>query len=241
MISITKNKEPELNRPVFLCDQKIHQKLDEFPLTSLCNKSNFIVFLGRPGSGKSSLLISFLNTKSLFKKCFHYIFVFMPPNSRASLKDNFFDKNLDEDQIYDGLDIDSLQNVYDKIRENSSEGKLSLIIFDDVQKSLKDKNIQKLLLDICANRRHLRTSLWMANQTYNSTPRQIRQVITNLFVFKINKTEMLNIFNEQVEIFKDKFEEVLDKTFNEPHDFLFIDTNSQRLFANWDEINIEEV
>jgi len=240
MISITKNKAPELNMPTFLCDQKLHTKLDDYQLTSLCNKSNFMLFLGKAGSGKSSSLISFLNTKSMFKKCYHSIYVFMPPNSRASLKDNFFDKNLAEDQIYDGLDIDTLEDVYDKIRENSDEGKFSLIILDDVQRSLKDKHTQKLLLEIVNNRRHLRTSIWIAAQTYNSIPRQVRQGITNLFVFKVNKTEMMNIFNEQVEIFRDRFEEVLNKTYNDPHDFLFIDTNSQRLFANWDEINIDE-
>jgi len=54
----------------------------------------------------------------------------------------------------------------------------------------------------------------MACQTYNSIPRQVRQGLTNLFIFKVNKTEISNIFNEQVEIFRDKFEEVLDRIYN---------------------------
>ena len=240
MVSIKKNEMPELNMPTFMCDTKLHNKLDEYELTSLMNKSNFSLFLGRAGSGKTSLLISLLNTKCLFKKCFHNIYVFMPPNSRASLKDNFFDKNIAEDQLYDGLDYESLEDCYMKIKENSEEGKFSLIVLDDVQRSLKNKDCQKLLLEIVNNRRHLRTSIWMACQTYNSIPRQVRQGLTNLFIFKVNKTEISNIFNEQVEIFRDKFEEVLDRIYNEPHDYLFIDTNSQRLFYNWDELLLNE-
>ena len=35
------------------------------------NKSHFCLFLGKAGSGKSSLVISFLNSKEALKKCFH--------------------------------------------------------------------------------------------------------------------------------------------------------------------------
>ena len=77
------------------------------------NKSNFTLFLGKAGSGKSSLLISFLQTPSLFKKVYHNIFLFMPSNSRNSIRNGFFDKNLPADQIYDDVNLENLQAVYD--------------------------------------------------------------------------------------------------------------------------------
>ncbi len=67
MIKIKKNKIPILNRPCFLCDEKIHDKLDNVDIYKLMNKSHFGVFCGMPGSGKSSMAISFLNSHQDFK------------------------------------------------------------------------------------------------------------------------------------------------------------------------------
>lgn len=239
-LQIKKNKSPELNIPKFVCDKKLHKKLDTYELTSLMNKSNFTLFLGRAGSGKTSLLVSFLNTPELFRRCFHFIYVFMPATSRSSLKDGFFERNIPEDQLYDELSYDSLMDVYDRVRENSENNKQSLIILDDVQKYLKG-DCEKLLLEMVNNRRHINTSIWMACQTYNSIPRQVRQGLTNIFVFKINKTEMKNIFDEQVELYRDRFEEVLNSVYKEPHEYLFIDTNTQRMFCKFNELYFPDV
>ena len=68
----------------------------------------------------------------------------------------------------------------------------------------------------------------------------VRQGLTDLFVFKINKTEMENIFNECIEEFKDNFIKVMKRCYNKEHNFLYINTNSQRLFCNWDEIILKQ-
>ena len=68
----------------------------------------------------------------------------------------------------------------------------------------------------------------------------VRQGLTDLFVFKINKTEMQNIFLEQVEQYKDDFMKIMKSCYTESHNFLYINTNSQRMFCNWNEILIEE-
>lgn len=238
-IRIKVNDKPSLNAPTFLCDTKLHSKLDNYEATSLINKSNFSLFLGKPGSGKTSLMVSLLNTPALFKRCFHRIYVFMPSHSRGSLKNNIFEQ-LPENQLYDTLDVETINDVFERIEENADDGKFSLIILDDVQQYLKDKYVAKRLLEIVANRRHLKTSVWLLAQTYKSIPRQIRQVLTNLFVFKINKAEMENIFTEQVELFKEHFQTVLHKAYREPHDYLFIDMGSQRLFRGFDEILLDD-
>lgn len=239
MIKIKINEKPEMKAPTFLCDTKLHKKLDEFDATSLINKSNFSLFLGKPGSGKTSLMVSLLNSPQLFRRCFHKIYVFMPSHSRGSLKNNIFEQ-LPEDQLHDTLDVETINDVFNNIEQNADEGLFSLIILDDVQQYLKDKHVAKRLLEIVANRRHLKTSVWLLAQTYKSIPRQIRQVLTNLFVFKINKSEMENIFTEQVELFKDHFQRILSKAYQEAHDYLFIDTGSQRLFKGFDEIMLDE-
>lgn len=238
-IRIQINEAPPLKQPTFLCDTKLHTKLDSYDSTSLINKSNFSLFLGKPGSGKTSLMVSLLDTPQLFKRCFHKIVVFMPSHSRGSLKNNIFDQ-LPGEQLHDHLDAESINEVFEQIESNADEGLFTLIILDDVQQSLKDKYVAKRLLEIVANRRHLKTTIWLLAQTYKSIPRQVRQCLTNLFVFKVNKTEMENIFTEQVETFKEHFQRILNKAYKDPHDYLFLDTGTQRLFRGFDEILLHD-
>ena len=75
-ITIVKNSKPKLDTIKFECDDIIHKKLEEWELTkSFLNKSNTTCFIGRQGSGKTSLTVNFV--KKLYKKCFHHIYVFM--------------------------------------------------------------------------------------------------------------------------------------------------------------------
>jgi len=235
-MNIIKNKEPNLKKVSFKCDSKLHDRLDDIEIFKLMNKHNFTLFLGKAGSGKTSLLIQFLKSPSAFKCIFNQIFVFMPPNSRSSVSDNFFEKNLPEEQLFDELNEENLQLVYDIAQENRLNGMKTLIILDDVQKSLKDNNVSKLLLHMVNNRRHASLSIGMCCQTYNSIPRQVRQGLTDLFIFKINKTEQENIINEILEYDKKQNEIINKNTFLKPHDFFYINTNSQRIFTNFDEM-----
>jgi energy-coupling factor transporter ATP-binding protein EcfA2 len=237
-ISIQKNEEPPLKKPSFVVDGKLHDKLDNYEITKLMNKHSFTLFLGRAGSGKSTLLISLLQSPKLFKNVYHTIILFCPPNSRASIKNDFWSV-LPEEQIYDELNIETLTEAYQMAEANAAEGFRTLIVLDDVQKSLKGE-AEKLLLHIVNNRRHAGLSIWMACQTYKSIPRQVRQGLSSLFIFKIQKGEMVTIFEEQVEIADSVYKEILDLSYKKPHDFIFIDTNSQNIFVNWDKVIIED-
>jgi hypothetical protein len=239
-IQIIENKKPPLSRPKFLVDGKLDEKLDEYEITKLMNKSNFTLFLGPAGSGKTSMIVSLLKTPNLFKLIFHTIYLFMGKNSRDSIKGSFFDKQIPPEQIYDELTEDTLNEVYEKIKSDSEKGFLSLIIMDDVQRQMKDKDVEKLLLHIVNNRRHLKTSIWTANQNYINIPRPIRLGLTNIFCWKVKKREIENLLTEQIEIEKDKFSDLMKVCFKEPHDFIFLDSTSQRLFSNWDEIILDE-
>ena len=238
-INIKHNIAPKLKLPKFSVDTELDEKLNSYDITQLMNRSNFTVFLGKAGSGKSSLLISFLKTPNLFKKVYHTILLFMPPNSRQSIRDSFFDKYLPDNQIYDDVSLENLHEAYAIAETNAKEDYNTLMIFDDTQKYFKGEN-EKFLLGMLNNRRHARLSCWFAAQNYFSIPRQIRQGITDMFVFKINKTEMENIFLEQIEQHKEKFIEILKFVFREKHDFMYLNTNSQRLFSNWNELILDK-
>jgi hypothetical protein len=239
-ITIKANKEPPLKKPVFLVDGKLDDKLDDYEITKLMNRSNFSLFCSKAGGGKTSMIIAFLNTPHLFKKVYHTIYLFMGRNSRASIKGSFFDKNIGDEQIYDELNADNLKSVYEKVKEDADEGYKSLIIFDDTQKMMKDKDVEKVLLEIVNNRRHLGLSLWLANQNYFALPKQVRFGLTDIFLFNVSKKELENINDEIVELPKDTFNSVIKMCFKKPHDFMYINPNTQRIFCNWDEIIIEE-
>jgi GTPase SAR1 family protein len=242
-ISIIHNKKPNLKRPDFLVDGILDERLNQYEITKLLNKSHTCLFCGPPGSGKTSMIVGLINTppdKGGFKKIFHTIYLFMGSNSRSSIKGNLFDKQLPPDQIFDEMTPDILDDIYDRIKEDSAEGYRSLIICDDIQRFLREYEVEKRVKHLCANRRHLKLCLWFANQQYKSLSPSIRAMLSNIFIWKVNKREMENIFNEQIEQHKEKFNDVLKLLFKEPHDFFFIDTNSQRLFNNWDEIIIPE-
>lgn len=237
-IELVTNPEPNLKKPKFLVDGKLHDKLDDYEITKLMNRHNFTLFLGKAGSGKSTLLVSLLQTPALFKKVYHTIILFCPPNSRASIKNDFWSV-LPEEQIYDELNIENLQEAYQIAEANASEGFRTLIVLDDVQKNLKGES-EKLLLHMVNNRRHAALSIWLCCQTFKSIPRQVRQGLTDMFVFKINKNETANIFDEILELPADVFTDIQKILFKKAHDFFYINTASQRLFYNWDEVIVVE-
>lgn len=240
MISIKRNESPPLKRPTFLVDGKLDEKLDNYEITKLMNKSNFTLFLAPAGSGKTTMIVSLLNTPELFKKVFHTVYLFMGKNSRDSIKGSFFDKKIPPENIFDELTVENLNEVYERIKADADEDYRSLIIFDDTQRQMKEHEVEKLLLHIVNNRRHLKTSLWTANQNYMALPRGVRIGLTDIFVWKIRKREMENLLTEQIEADKNVFASLQKVLFKEPHDFMYINTGSQRIFDNWDEIIIEE-
>ena len=235
MLKLKNNKKPNLNIPSFSVDNKLKDKLDNIEIFKLMNKSHFALFLGKAGSGKSSLVISFLNSKDAFKKCFHNVFLFCPANSRSSIKDDFWENNLEDEQIYDDLTIDNLIDVYSKIEQDALQGFKSLIILDDVQRNLKG-DCEKFLLHIINNRRHNRICIWICCQNYKTIPLQVRLTLTDLFIFKVGKQEIENIYEELTEIDKNKFNIITNNAYKNLGDFIYLNCLSQRLFNNWDEI-----
>jgi hypothetical protein len=239
-ISIKKNEVPILKMPTFSVDKELHNKLNGFELTKMMNKTHFCLFLGKPGSGKSSLAISFLQTPTLFKKVFHDIILFCPKNSRSSVKNDFWGKNLPETHIYDDLTLANLEEAHNVATANAEEEFKTLIIMDDVQKNLKNFEIQKCLLDMVQNRRHEYLCIWLLCQNYFSIPPPVRSSFTNLFVFKSGKKEMKKIYDEHVEMPMETYEKIISKSYNNSHDFLFLDCLTKRMFINWDEFIIQE-
>jgi hypothetical protein len=65
---------------------------------------------------------------------------------------------------------------------------------------------------------------------------QVRLTLTDLFIFKVSKQELENIYEELTEIDKNKFSIITNNSYKSLGDFLYLNCLSQRLFNNWDEI-----
>eukprot|EP01033_Poteriospumella_lacustris_P024720 gene24720-gene21369 len=237
-MNIIKHNKPELKMPEFLCDVELTKHLNEDPLLKHMNKRFVCAMIGKAGSGKSSLMLALLQTKKKFKEVFHKIYVWMPETSKRSIKKCAFDV-LPDNQQFEGVTFDSLQDVYDHLKDNSSKKQWSLLVFDDVQAYLKNTEIQKALLHIIANSRHLKTCVFICAQNYMKIPPQIRISFTDLFLFNISKAEYEHIYEEIVEVNKNEYYDVISLyqkyKKSDDHSFLYIH-NKTLFFINWDEI-----
>ena len=239
MIRIKHNTAPDIEQIKFECDNEIHPKLNKYELTKdFLNRSNTTVFIGRQGSGKTSLMINIV--KKLYRKCFQFIYVFMPQTSRNSLKDNIFDKHLPTEQIYEELNAENIHELYEKLKANSQKGHRSLVIYDDVQKALKDPTVLLSLKNVIANQRHLKVCNIILLQNYMALNKSIRELTNNIIMFKLNKTQTEKVFEECVESAKDKFEVIRNLVYDKPYKWMFINLPSQRIFKEWDEIIYNE-
>ena len=236
-MQIKKYIEPSLKKIKFKCDIPIDNKLEKFELMKFLNKANTTLFIGLQGSGKTSLLVNLLKNKELYYHCFSYTYVFMRETSRASLDDKVFE-NLPEDQamFFEELTYENLFKVYEQVKQNALEGEFSLIVMDDVQASLRDNEVVKLLKNMVANQRHLRLVNFILLQNYYALNDQIRKIVNNVFLFKVDKIQLEQLHKDLFEIKKDDLDKIFDMVYREKYNFLFYNKDSRRLFFNWNEI-----
>jgi hypothetical protein len=237
-IIIKKNDKPHLETCKMICDGGLNPKLNNYELTKFLNSHETNLFIGKPASGKTSLIYSFFRSPKLLKKVFHNIYLFQPEASRSSMSNNIFSK-IPEEQIYNELTYENLNNVMNTIK-NEDNNFNNCIIFDDMTAYLKDGDIVRLLKELIFNRRHLRTSIFFLVQTYLSIPKDIRKMFSNLFIFKIGKEEQKVIADEIININKKYIDDIFKMVFTEKYKFLFINVNEQRFFDGFDELLIEE-
>ena len=153
MITIKQNKKTILPSCEMLCDKKLHPKLDEYELTKFLNMHSTNLIVGKPGSGKTSMIYSFMKSKKLLAKVYDKIYLFQPEQSRQSMKDKLFDQ-LPEDQKFDELTVDNLEmGAY-----------------------LKNNETRKLLKELIMNRRHYHISIYFLVQTWYSIEKDVRKL-----------------------------------------------------------------
>ena len=105
---------------------------------------------------------------------------------------------------------------------------------------LKNNETKQLLKELIMNRRHLHLSIFFLVQTYLSIERDVRKLFSNVFIFRCSKKEMETIADELIEQKKEHLNEIVKIVFNKPYQYLFIYTDSQRIFNGFDELIIDD-
>lgn len=226
--------------PQMLCDKVLHPKLEKYELTQYLNQHSTNLLLGKPKSGKSSLLWAMFKNKKMLNKVFNNVYLFQPSHSRASIKNDIFKKH-DKDKMYDELTYENLEYVIDSIKATDTD-ETNVIIFDDMSAYLKNKETLRLFKELIFNRRHLRTSIYFLNQTFFSVPKELRRLFSNIFVFKVSRNEMSNLFDEVVEQdnVKELMPEIIKMVYDKPYQYLFINTDQQKFYKGFDRIDFDE-
>jgi DNA replication protein DnaC len=104
-ITIKKNLKPTFEVIGMLCDKPLSKDLNKYELTRFLNCHSTNLLIGKPGSGKTTLMLSLFN--KLLRGCFHNIYLFQPSHSRASMKKDIFEE-LPDEQKFDELNHENL-------------------------------------------------------------------------------------------------------------------------------------
>jgi hypothetical protein len=236
-IVIEKKPQPPLKHTPMVVDGSLSDKLDKYEVLAYLNTHSTNLVIGRPKSGKSSLLQSMFKSKHALKKVYNKVIIFMPPASRSSSKSDVFSK-LPEDQQYDELTYENLNGAFNVFKAMPKEESKCLIL-DDMGAYLKNRETFQLFKEILYNRRHYGISVYMLVQTYYSVPKELRRVFSNFFIFRVPLDTMKTIFSELLEQKDEYILPIIKSVYDKPHNFLFINLDTQKMY-NWDRILIKD-
>lgn len=234
-ILLKQNNKPEMEVCEMLCDTPLKERLNKYEMISYLNCNQSTLIIGRPQSGKTSFLYSLFKSKKLLRGVYNHIYLFQPIKSRQSMKDPLFEKGIPEKRKFSELTVENLNYILDDVHEGCN-----VIIFDDMTAYLKDTDIQQKLKEIVMNRRHHHISLFFLCQTFKSVHKEIRKLFNNIIVFKCSVDEMTDIFSEMVENRKNEMLDIMNLVYDKPHQYLFINLDSQRMFKDFDELIFED-
>ena len=234
MFSIERRSDLKLKAPKMHCDKPIADDIKP-PLPDC---SFFMAILGMPGSGKTSFAVSLLTDKNAYRGKFNNVELVLPASSLASIGNKAIQNH---DKVHHDLDYDTLEGIHRRAEEATKEGETTLVLIDDFSASLKQNDLQKLFKHVVLARRHLRMSVMMISQTYNSIPLNLRKNLSWITMFRpVNKAEYRGIFSELIWMEEKKADALMAWLFREPYDFLLLDVTRNLFHRRFDQIAIKD-
>lgn len=235
---------PPLKRAKFShTDTEFHPNLPAY--------NSFCLFLGPPGSRKTSTITGMLLTDGVLKKKYNKIWLFNPfPESMNGVLPIHPDRQFRE------FTLDNLQHILDTASEDNLH---HLVIFDDVlgQIERNNKEFQKFVW----NRRNISgdksdrkkdeksgsITIFVTAQNLRRMPALFRDCVTEIFAWKVDGRTLTGL-NEEFLCDMDPVlrAKIRDICWKEPHDFMYIKRKRgprgfYRVFHNFNELDIGEI
>lgn len=211
-----------------LKERKDKEGVTDYKIEGVFPSSFFLLVIGKPGTGKTTLIEEMLLNDNIFNSRFNHVIVFSPnlfPNLNLELEKNYFKS----------FELDVLFNILNNFSEKSqnSEYKNILIIFDDMIADIKKKQYEPLLLKLFFNRRHIIKngciSILMTTQKFIITPPNIRPCINSLILFQLNSSEYTSLKNDVCSWIDFK---IVTNSLNNSYDFVYINLTNGNLYKN---------
>jgi len=231
--------KPNLKKVKMNVDDVIDEKLLKYPMSAdLFARTSFNVILGKMGQGKTSLITNFV--KTIFRRAFEHMIVFIPTGSRKSIENDIYGKHIPDADLYDALTPENLDEVIEKLEENADNEENTLLIIDDFQAALKDPEVLARLQKIVTRMRHMRTTIFILQQNFQKMAKFLRELVTNVITFNVGKSQLDKLFEETIQLDKNKFQALIDLAFQERNDWIAINVNGNRnVYRMFDKIVLE--
>ena len=163
----------------------------------------------------------------------------MYANSQYKFNERKYTSDIPSEQVYNELNQETLENIIDQISGWSNEDENTVIVIDDFATSLKTKAAIRLINQICASRRHYKTSIILSVQWLNSISLNMRKQINYIIAFKFkNNKELRCVADEFTKYDYNEFQEIAEYVFDKPYEFMVIDGDNNRIFKKFNEIQI---
>ena len=187
-----------------------------------------MMIIGAKRSGKSSLILSFLSSRQLYKGYFGNIFMISPSSSDGKMK-GLIDEIDKEGKYFKELTEHNISTILEMIKneqqaikaKEKKEGKkyppvYNLLILDDCMADLPRTFKKNKITSLFMNARHYSLSTMIVSQVYKGIPSNIRKQADIIYTFPLVKKEkeaLMEDWDVPEEAFEEAFEDESDHPF----------------------------
>lgn len=236
----------KLSRSIKPLDAQV-TRLDT-PLPKVKKGGNHFAYgiVGCKGTGKSTLLLNLLT--GYYKRYFNRIYLVSPTAARDPKFDGLVEELTKDRRYHETCDEETIQSIIDSIEAfNQSEAgskpsSRCLLVLDDCLVNLPKAGQTSIMNKIWTCHRHLRLSLIVLVQKYNSLNTLIRTNLDVLSFFKITNTHEFDSIAEDLNLKKNEFRDVYDAVFGSgaaPGQFItvnFMNGDAPMLYRKFDKL-----
>ena len=224
-----------MNYKLVKLEKKFTKDPEDDEVKDIIEDNCFVVMIGKPGDGKSTLISQMLLNKDLLCKKYDAVLFFTPGDIPNIKRNSDFRDTFDSEWLNSRLD-----EINGKFEEKNKKGK-ALIIFDDMITTIERAAKNKEFEDLIFRRRWIKSCLTISyiftTQYFKLVPKRFRESLTHIVSFNLSPGDLSTLLKEYTWIHGDNHKlNQLKEHFLEKHSFIVIHRNSGNVFLNFDRL-----